>query len=386
MKYKQLLITIIILVVSVIGFIILKNSRPEINKKEVKELSYLVKVDTLRAADEHIDIPLSGEIKAAHEYTIVSEVKGKVDVLSEKLIKGEYFAKGELLFTIDSKEYIAELEKAYADFNIAKYNLDLAEGKAKAGVFAWDLQNKNLSKNLKEERYNTKEYLLSTGLIEKEKEKENLTSASSDLKLKEFDIEKTEFLAPCNGVILSENIEINQLVNVGDTALKFVCTDYYYLESDIISNKLQFLNFTNNKVSSEVILYNTDKGLEKNGYKGEFLNFIPEVSATGKVTKVLIKVFNPMQHNIPLFIGSFVEGSAKGKVLKDVFKIKHSSLRNNNTVWVVNNKNRMKIVKVNIAFLDKDYAYIDSGLENGDRVVTSKVPTALNGLKLEINE
>ncbi|HAG52983.1 MAG TPA: hypothetical protein DCL21_04260 [Alphaproteobacteria bacterium] len=387
MKVKQLIITSAILAGSVIGFVILKESRPIIHKKEAKELSYLVKIDTLRANNESIVIPVSGEIKAAHEYFITAEVKGKVDNVSGKLIAGAKFGKDELLFTVDPREYMAELEKAHAGLNIAQYDLDLAEGKAKAGIFAWEIQNKGLSEQDKQERINSKEYSLSTGLVDKDKQEESLTSAVSHLTLKELDIERTEFRAPCNGVVLSENVELGQLVNVGDSPVKFVCTDYFYLESDIISNKLQYLQFNqDSEIDSDVIVYNTDSGLEKYGYKGKILSFIPQVSQSGRVARSLIKVFEPMQYDIPLFIGSFVEGTVEGKVLENVFKLKYSSLRNNSTVWLVDNNNRMKIVKVNVVFSDREYVYVDSGIKNGDRVVTSKVPTAVNGLKLEINE
>ena len=382
--YKKVLLPVSILAGSLAVFYIFEAARPSIEEKQAVELSYLAKVQAVELADEQINIPISGVVKPAHEYNILSQVEGKVINLADNLIVGSKFNKGEFLFTLDSREYDEKLSKASADLSIAEYDLQIATGKAESGKFAWDIENSSKTKAELEELKLSKNYTLATGLVEQNKQEEVLNSSLSEVALTELDVEKTEFMAPCNGVVLTENVEHGQVLQAGSTALTYACTDYFYVTSDIISTKLGFLNFDNNKITNDVIVYSIDKSLQHNGYEGQVLNFIPSLTQTGKLSSLLIKVLNPMQYDIPLFIGSFVKGTVKGKTLYNVYKAPYQALRNNNTMWVADNQNRLKIVNVNVAFTDKDYVYIDNGLKNGERIVVSKLPTAINGLKLEI--
>ncbi|MFW6151984.1 MAG: hypothetical protein ACOC6C_03315, partial [Verrucomicrobiota bacterium] len=52
-------------------------------------------------------------------------------------------------------------------------------------------------------------------------------------------------------------------------------------------------------------------------------------------------------------------------------------------VWVVDSEGRLDIRKVNIIRYQQGKVIIDKGLENGDRVVVSRIPTPIHGMKLK---
>jgi multidrug efflux pump subunit AcrA (membrane-fusion protein) len=83
-----------------------------------------------------------------------------------------------------------------------------------------------------------------------------------------------------------------------------------------------------------------------------------------------------------LAIGTFVDVKIKGKELKNVFVIPRITLRDNATIWVMGNDNKLSIKNVNPVRIEKDIAVIDSGLEAGDRIIVTNISGAANGMQL----
>lgn len=84
-------------------------------------------------------------------------------------------------------------------------------------------------------------------------------------------------------------------------------------------------------------------------------------------------------------IGSFVESHIQGHELENVVRLNRDYLRNDDTVWVMED-NELDIRDVNVVFRDAEYAYIDSGLKQNDRVVTTNLSTVTDGAPLRLEE
>lgn len=384
---KQISLSVAILLACGAGYAVLSTLKPEYDDQAESEFAYSAKVQTLRANNHEIKIPISGTVKAAHTYKFLSNVEGNINTINPTLIKGAKFNEGDVLFTIDAQQYLLEQEKATAELNIASSNLEKAEAKSKAGILAWNL-NKELEEKLNQQKTNNNDsYKLATGLIDVEIQENTLDSTIANVALSDIDVERTQFKAPCNGVVITEDVALNQFVQVADNLMTYACTDYFYLQSDINSNKLNLLEFDENKnIISHGLVYNIDNSLTKYTYKTSVISLLANVDDFAKMATLLLKVEEPFQYNIPLFINSFVKGYVVSKNFENTFKIKRSSLRNNSTVWLLDNTNKLKITPVNVAFSDTDYVYINQGLANGDRLITTKIPSAVNGIKINVYE
>ena len=384
---KQLSLSVAILLACGAGYAVLSTLKPEYDDQAETDFAYSAKVQTLRSNNHEIQIPISGTVSPAHTYKFLANVEGNINTINPSLINGATFAEGDILFTIDAQQYLLEQEKATAELNIASSNLEKAEATSKAGILAWNL-NKQLEEKINLEKSNNDEsYKLATGLIDVEIQENTLDSSIANVALSDIDVQRTQFKAPCNGVVLNEDVALNQFVQVADNLMTYACTDYFYLKSDINSNKLALLDFDENKkIISSGLVYNIDNSLTKYTYKTSVISLLANVDDIAKMATLLLKVEQPFKYDIPLFINSFVKGYVVSKKFENTFKIKRSSLRNNSSVWLLDNKNNLKIQQVNIAFSDTDYIYIDQGLANGDRLITTKIPAAVNGIKINVYE
>jgi hypothetical protein len=58
------------------------------------------------------------------------------------------------------------------------------------------------------------------------------------------------------------------------------------------------------------------------------------------------------------------------------------ALRNADKVYVINDKNRLEIRTVEIISTSEETVLVSAGVEVGDRVVTSSIPAAVDGMEV----
>jgi hypothetical protein len=110
-----------------------------------------------------------------------------------------------------------------------------------------------------------------------------------------------------------------------------------------------------------------------------------------RMARVLITVPDPLAYQAehadlpPLMVGSFVEASIEAKTLDEVIRLSRDYIRQNETVWTMED-GKLRIKDVDIVFEDARYAYIDSGLNPDDRVVTTNLSTVAEGASLRLED
>ena len=104
---------------------------------------------------------------------------------------------------------------------------------------------------------------------------------------------------------------------------------------------------------------------------------------------MLLTIADPLAHDEasadlpPLMVGSYVEVRIEGKPIENVVRLSRDFLRQNDTVWVKAG-GALEIRSVELAFLDKQYAYISEGLKAGDQVVTTNLASVFEGASLRL--
>lgn len=109
------IIPLLILAIGVAGFILLKVTRPEPETVSAKERSWLVEVITV-TPDTHTPVlPLYGELVAPQQTTIAAPLAGRIG--SRPVQEGQRVEAGELLVALDSADVAPLVDQAEADVN-----------------------------------------------------------------------------------------------------------------------------------------------------------------------------------------------------------------------------------------------------------------------------
>ena len=85
---------------------------------------------------------------------------------------------------------------------------------------------------------------------------------------------------------------------------------------------------------------------------------------------------------LPLLMGTFVEAQVAGRTIDKVYALPRHALRSGNRVATLDSEQRLDLKKVEFAFEDQSYYYLNAGLEGVVEVVTSSLGVMVQGMKL----
>ena len=84
-----------------------------------------------------------------------------------------------------------------------------------------------------------------------------------------------------------------------------------------------------------------------------------------------------------LLLDDYVNVRIRGPILENLFSLPRSAVRDHNTVWVYNS-GVLEIRKIKPVWKEESVVYVKTGINTGDRVITSDLPVAVHGLALQL--
>ncbi len=86
---------------------------------------------------------------------------------------------------------------------------------------------------------------------------------------------------------------------------------------------------------------------------------------------------------MPMAVGMFVDAEIAGVEERSAFVMPRLALRSEDKVYVINEDNELEIREVDVLSTSEERVLVVSGVRAGDRVVTSPVPNAVEGMAVE---
>jgi multidrug efflux pump subunit AcrA (membrane-fusion protein) len=103
-----------------------------------------------------------------------------------------------------------------------------------------------------------------------------------------------------------------------------------------------------------------------------------------RMINVAVRVENPYASKPPLVAGLFVTVEITGHTIDKAAVIPRAALRENNTVWVVDETGRLTFRAVEVARLETDQVILRAGLKDGENVVTSGLRAVTDGMQVRM--
>ena len=341
---------------------LLKN-KPTARKKPNFQRGTLVEVIEATLSNPQIVVRTHGRVRAAQKVVLSARIGGEVIWISQNLSEGRFFKKDEILLSIGIRQSQSRLK---APFNgvVQVKNVDLGQyvnpGTQLAILLGSD--NAEVVIDLPMGRMDWLPQRLPTVLPDNATEQgTGLVSGGN-----QYQIPAAVSLAGMN------------TASVWPATVK-----RYLLELTPRGMMVQLIA----EVQDPFRLKNT--GLIK----------IKENSVSGVVKINQFETFKeeitekPEFSNIPLFLGAFVDVSIPGRQLENVVKIPAQALRDRDTIWIASDtlgqdsaagRIELRVRRVQIAHIDQDNVFLSGGIKPGERIITSPIKGAANGLKIRI--
>ncbi|TKX34574.1 efflux RND transporter periplasmic adaptor subunit [Campylobacter taeniopygiae] len=326
-------------------------------KKEAPKIQQdPISVSFMKAKSENLPLSFTYPAKLVSDYDVILKPQVSGVILKKYFKAGDRVKEGQKLFLIEPDKFEANVNSAQGKFLMAKASFDNALKDYERNKILFS--KKAISK---------KEY--DTSLANFDSAKAELASSKADLQNAKIDLSHTEILAPFDGVVGDALVNVGDYVNSANTELVRV-TNLNPIYAEFYISDTDKLNIIRNTQSGEWDLKNIQATLNLNGeeVKGK-LYFIDSVINADSGTVKAKAIFD--NNNSSLLPGAFATITSEGFIQKNGFKIPQSAIKQDqNEVYVytiVNNK--VTKSPIHISYQNNEYAIIDSGLKNDDKII-----------------
>ena len=378
----KIILPIVILALGIISMRVLILNRQVPQRQARVNPGALVKVITAERQDRQLKIFGTGTVQPEQEVTITLQVNGVINKVASGFTAGAFFRKGELLFAVESIDYELAVERAKTSLIRAENAITIIESKAAVARQEWE--------RLKLEDQKEPNPLIVYG-PQYEDAKANRDAAVATLKQAELDLQRTRITAPFNCLVRSEEVGEGKYVRAGNNVAMVASVDAVEIVVPVPLDDLQWISIPKrdsiNKASQATVSLKVGDSEYK--WQGEVVRSLGEVDPRSRMARLVVKVDDPYgllerdhESKMNLELGMFVEVLFAGEILTGVIEIPRTALREDSSIWVMDNDQKLRIKHVQIARLEKQSALISEGLQDGDMVILTALPGGVDGMKL----
>lgn len=382
---KKFFRTLAPVLVLVAGFLIVQGlvaakPEPEKNDEEIRKLSLYV--DPVRSESVRVAVHTQGEVRPKMEIDLIPQVSGRIVAISEQFADGAEITPNTLLAKIDDADYQVAVVRAEARVAEAQTAMERELATAKIKEEEWrDNPNKDQEAT---------DFALN--LTQVEQARAQLRAARADLDKARLDLARTEIRVPFQGRVRERQVGIGQFVTAGMPIGRVFSIDTVEVRLPLTDTQLAELNlplgFTAyDPASAPVVQFGANLGSHEYSWEGRIVRIDASIDEDTRLIYATAEVQDPygmaVQDGMPMAVGLFVSAEIEGVAEQVAYVMPRLALRNKNTVYVINDNNELEIRTVDILSTSEHRVLVTSGVADGERVVTSPVPNAVDGMAVE---
>lgn len=382
---KKLLRIAAPLLVLITGFLVVQGlvaAKPEAEKKDEEVRKISLYVDSVLSEQVVVAVKTQGEVRPKMEIDLVPQVSGRIVAMSEQFSEGAEFVPNTMLLKIDDADYQVAVVRAEARVAEAQTNLERELATAEIKEEEW-------RDNPRKEQEATDFALNLTQVAQAEA---MLRSAKADLNKAKLDLARTEIRVPFHGRVRTRNVGIGQYVSAGMPMGRVFSIDTVEVRLPLTDAQLVELNLPLGFMASEagtspVVTFSATLGNREYRWEGSIVRIDASIDQETRLIYATAEVRDPYglsaNEGMPIAVGMFVNAEIEGVAEQSAYVMPRLALRNRDKVYVINENNELEIRTVEVLSTSEERVLVTSGVAEGDRVVTSPVPNAVDGMAVE---
>lgn len=358
------------------------QSKPAAYKGKTKLPPRLVvETQVVNKAPFEVMIESFGVLQARTNSELYALISGQIKSVSPRYESGAFFNKGDILLTIDSADYEVAVQVAKGVLVNAELALAEEEARYEQVQRDWEKQNKRIKPS---------DYALR--LPQLRAAKSSIETAKAQLTLAELNLARTNVRAPYDGRILTTFVNVGSVIGPNVQLAQIYSSDAIEVRLPIPNKALPFINLPEQNSGAsqkypQVTIGNTLSSPHQ-FWQGQVERTEAAIDAASQQLYVVARIDNPFDTDQntsrrPLKIGQFVRATINGQKLEHVISIPNSTLYQGSYVYVVQNE-RIQRQPVDVLWRDQQSSVIQSGLENGQQLVTTLLGQITSGTLVEV--
>lgn len=361
----RILTILAIFAFAIVGVVVMSSLRPEPPKKERLELDPLVEVIVLEYMTANFEVSSQGTVRPKTETILSAEVSGTITEISPKFVAGGVFQANEVLMRVDPTNYEVALKQAEALVTQRQIEFDGAQ-------------------KLRNQGYRAEAELASAAAA--------LATARAERVRANRNLERTYVRVPYEGIVRAKESDLGEFVNAGTRLGVVFATDFAEIRLPLTDLDLAYVDLptaaditaSGHADGPAVRLSATRKGRTVE-WPAKIVRTEGVVDEKSRVTYAVARVEDPYQlhgEGEPMPMGTFVSAAIQGTVAENMIRVPRAVVRGTNELLLVDAEDKLVIRNVEISRADADFVYFSTGAMPGERVVTTVLESAIDGLQV----
>ncbi|MFT7560964.1 MAG: RND family efflux transporter MFP subunit [Flavobacteriales bacterium] len=371
-KTKRIVYPSFAIVIAAIIVSILMLTKAEPERKPLVKAVPLVEVSPVTVGDIQISVTSQGLVEAKFKTELVSKVSGEVVFLSEAFVRGGLINKGEVLLQVDPFDYEVRLEQARATLASARASFILERAQGQVAEAEW----KQIT--------NAKPSELGLRKPQQERALADVKAAEAGVKMASKELERTKIVAPFNALIGERSVSLGSFVNIGTNLGQVLDTSIAQVRLPVASTDLKYLE--QGGTGAKVIVYGTAGGYAYE-WQGSIARDEGVINNNNRMLFLVAELKDPYKHdasnNAPrLPFGSYITADIMGLMLSNATRVPRHLLSEGRLPLYVDGKLELK--PVSVLRHEGKLSVIEAGLETDDKLISSSLPQAVDGMSLRL--
>lgn len=332
----------------------------------------MVTVVPVERGPVELSLTTVGEVSAAQDVAIQTEVSGTLSWVLPDLHAGMQVAEGQVVARLDPTAFDADVASARSTLASAQEALALELGSADVAALEARLVGPIEGAN--------------EAMVRREPQRASaeasVASAEAALSRAKRQRRLTEIRAPFDAILAEESLDVGRLVNTSASLGRWVGTARAEVTVPVPALALPWFE------SGDVVAELVPQGAPADRIRrAESVGATGVVDPTTRTARVLIRVESPYDttDGPALLPGSFVEATLRGAPVEDASRIPRDSLVDGGAVWSVGPDKTLQKVPVRVLWRSGEEVII-AGVEGLDSVVARPSGTLLQGQSVRLDD
>lgn len=393
-------------------FSYLINNPTTATRRTPEKTAWLVETTTATIGDYPALLSAMGEAIPATEAQLKPQLSGRIISISPAFVPGGRFKAGQEVLKIDPSDFklaLAQRESevlqaqsqiiaAHAGLITAQRELSIEQGSQNVARREFELLGEKISERdrslvLREPQLQAAQAAIESAQAAIASAEAALDAAENRRAQAQLDLERTTVYAPFNAVVMEKNAGVGDIVDASTTLASLLGTDHIWVEIAVPMSDTRWIETgAHGESPSRVEIRNPSAWGGDVHRDASVIQILPQIDTESRMARVLVEVEDPLALSdqgatLPmLLVGSYVQARVIGPTIRDVVRLPRAVVRDGDLIRIMNDSSELENRRVTIAFREPDSVLISEGVEAGEKIVTTNLSTAVDGLLLRTDD
>ncbi|KPV94409.1 Efflux pump periplasmic linker BepF [Pseudoalteromonas sp. P1-9] len=382
-RFPRFVMPVLILIVAgIIVSVIFKNPPTAKRFGGAKQAQLIVDAKTIEPRSYRVHVASYGIVKPRTQSILVAQVSGEISFISDSLRDGGFFEKGQMLLSIDERDYRAEVKIAEASLLSAKQALVEEQARGKQALADWQRLG---SGDAPSDLVLRKPQLAA--------QQANVLSAQAKLEKAQLALERTKIVAPFSGRVLKKHVDIGQVVSNNAQLAEIFATDKVEIRLPINNKDLAFINLpevyqSGEKTNQNSMVTFTSDLIGEQTWQGTLVRTEGAINDASQQLYVVAQIEDPYSTPIsgqnPVKIGQYVSATIKGREIPNALVIPNNAIYQGSYVYVLDKENQLLRKDISLAWQGESESLVATGLMANERLVVTPLGQVSSGTRVAV--